>query len=43
MHLLYEGVKDAGGAVVIPSAWGDSFGEKAAKDLGKHMVDSGLL
>lgn len=43
MHLLYEGVKDAGGAVVIPSAWGESFGEKAAKDLGKHMADSGLF
>ncbi len=35
MHLLYEGVKDTGGTVVIPSAWGESFGEQFPFDLKK--------
>lgn len=34
MHLLYEGVKEGRGAVVVPSSWGDSFGEQVGKGLG---------
>ena len=33
MHLLYEGIKESGGTVVVPSSWGDSFGEQMAKGL----------
>lgn len=35
MHLLYEGVKETGGTVVIPSAWGDSFGDQLPLNFGK--------
>ena len=34
MHLLYEGIKESGGTVVVPSSWGDSFGKEIAKGLG---------
>ena len=33
MHLLYEGVKEGRGAVVVPSSWGDSFGEQVGKGI----------
>lgn len=33
MHLLYEGVKEGRGAVVVPSSWGDSFGEQVGKGM----------
>ena len=34
MHLLYEGVKEGNGTVVVPSSWGDAFGDQLAKGLG---------
>ena len=43
MHLLYEGVKDSGGAVVVPSGWSESFGEKATGDIAKQIRDAGLM
>lgn len=33
MHLLYEGIKEGGGTVVVPSSWSDSFGEQVAKGM----------
>lgn len=33
MHLLYEGVKEGRGAVVVPSSWGDSFGEQVGRGM----------
>lgn len=43
MHLLYEGVKDSGGAVVVPSGWSESFGENATGDIAKQIRDAGLM
>lgn len=33
IHLLYEGIKEGKGTVVVPSAWGEAFGEQMAKGL----------
>lgn len=33
MHLLYEGIKEGKGTVVVPSSWGEAFGEQMAKGL----------
>lgn len=33
MHLLYEGVKEGKGTLVVPSSWGEAFGEQMAKGL----------
>jgi hypothetical protein len=35
MHLLYESVKSSGGTVVIPSAYGEGFSDKALEELFK--------
>ena len=28
MHLLYEGIRDGKGSIVVPSNWGESLGEQ---------------
>lgn len=33
MHLLYEGVREGKGTLVVPSSWGDSFGEQVARGV----------
>ena len=31
MHLLYEGVREGKGTLVVPSSWGESLGEQASR------------
>ncbi|RDB69281.1 slipin family protein [Eggerthella sinensis] len=35
MYLLYEGVKEGKGTVVVPSSWNEGFADKVAEDAGK--------
>lgn len=36
MHLLNEGIKEAGSTMVVPSAYVDGFTEEATKDMGRR-------
>lgn len=36
MHLLYEGIREGKGTLVVPSSWGESLGEQAAKAMGSE-------